>query len=53
MFSKDLLAAETRIEFKKIKEIEQKINRDDLTFKTGSKKRDRTNGFQKVKFIVK
>ena len=35
----------------KIKKIEQKINRDDLIYKTGNKNRDKKYGFQKLKTV--
>ena len=38
-FSKDFLSEKAVYELKKIKEIEQKISRDDLIYKTGNKKK--------------
>ena len=39
MFSKDFLNKEALYELNKIVEIENKLNRDDLIYKTGNKKR--------------
>ena len=51
LFSKDFLAAEARDEFRNIKKIEQGITRDDLIYKTGNKREDKTDYFQKFKTI--
>ena len=50
MFSKTFLAEEAIYELKKkTKEIGQTINRDDLTYKTGNKKKDKTYDFDRIK----
>ena len=51
MFSKDFLTEEAIYWLNKIKEIEVKINRYDLIYKTGDKERDKTYDFQKFKTI--
>ena len=51
MFSKYFLSEEAIYELNKIKEIEQKINRDDLSYKTGNKEKDKTYDFKKFKTI--
>ena len=42
---------ETRVKLDIIKKIEQEINRDDLIYKTGSKKKNKTYDFQNIKTI--
>ena len=49
--SKDLLTEEAIYESNKIKEIEQKTNRDDLIYKTIAKKKNRKNDLQELKTI--
>ena len=50
VFSKTFLAEEAIYELKKkTKEIGQTINRDDLTYKTGNKKKDKTYDFDRIK----
>ena len=51
MFSNDFLSEETISEVNKIKEIEQKINGNDLIYKTGNKKKEKKYDFQKFKTI--
>ena len=51
MFSNDFLSEETISEVNKIKEIEQKINGNDLIYKTGNKKKGKKYDFQKFKTI--
>ena len=46
MFSRDFLIEEAKDELNKIIEMENKLNRDDFIYKTGSKK---TYNFQKFK----
>ena len=45
LFSKNVLNEEPTYEFNKIVEMENKLNRDDLIFKTSNKKKDKTYGF--------
>ena len=47
LFSKDFFSQEAAYELNKIKEIQQKINRDNSIYKTDHKKRDKTS-FSKV-----
>ena len=51
LFSKNVLNEEPTYEFNKIVEMENKLNRDDLIFKTSNKKKDKTYGFQNFKTI--
>ena len=46
---KTFLGEEAMYELKKTKEIGQTINRDDLTYKTGNKKKDKTYDFDRIK----
>ena len=50
-FSKDFLSEKAVYELNKIKEIEQKISRDDLIYKTGNKKKVKKYDFEKFKII--
>ena len=52
MFAKYFLSKEAIYELKKNKKIEQKINRDDLIYKTANKYRDKAYDFQKLKTIT-
>ena len=52
LFLKDVLSEEATYKFKKNVEIENKLNRDNLIYKTGNKKKDRTHGFQKFKTSI-
>ena len=45
MFLTDFLFEEAIYKLSKIKGIEQKINRNDLIYKTGNKKKDKTYDF--------
>ena len=47
LFSKDFFSQEAAYELNKIKEMQQKINRDNSIYKTDHKKRDKTS-FSKV-----
>ena len=49
MFPKDFRNVEATDELNKIVEMEKKLNRDDLIYKTGNKKKDKTFDFQKFK----
>ena len=49
MFSEDLLTEEAIYDACRIIEIEQKINRDNLVYKTGDQKKGKTYDFQKFK----
>ena len=49
MFPKDFRNIEATDELNKIVETEKKLNRDDLIYKTGNKKKDKTCDFQKFK----
>ena len=51
MFSKEFLYEEAVYELYKIKDIEEKINRDDLIYKSGNKKQDKKFDFEKFKII--
>ena len=51
MFSKDFLNEEATHELNKIVEMENKLNRNDLIYKTSNKKKDKTYDFQKSKTI--
>ena len=51
MFSKNVLNEEPTYELKKIVEMENKLNRDDLIFKTSNEKKDNTYDFYKFKTI--
>ena len=51
MFSKDSLYEEATCELIKIIEIENKLNRGYLIYKTGNKKKDKTYDFQNFKAI--
>ena len=50
-FSKDSLNEETTCELNKIVELENKLDRNDLIYKTGNKKNDKTHDFQKFETI--
>ena len=50
-FSKDFLNKEATYESNKIVEMENKLYRDNLIYKTGNKKKDKTYDFQKFKTI--
>ena len=49
LFLKDVLSEEATYKLKKLVEMENKLNRDNLIYKTGTKKRDKTCDFQKFK----
>ena len=49
LFLKDVLSEEAIYKLKKIVEMENKLNRDNLIYKTGTKKKDKTRDFQKFK----
>ena len=49
MFSKTYLKEEATHELKKIVQIENKLNRDDLIHKAGHKKKNSTYDFQNLK----
>ena len=51
MFSKDLLSEEAIYELYKIKKTEEKINRNDLIYKSSNKKKNKIFGFRKLKAI--
>ena len=51
LFSKDFPNEETTHELSKIVETENKIDRNDLIYETGNKKKDKTYDFQKFKTI--
>ena len=51
MFSKGFLNEETTYELNQIVEIENKLDIDNLIYKTGNKKKDKTYDFQKFKTI--
>ena len=51
LFSKNVLNEEPTYELKKIVEMENKLNRDDLIFKTSNEKKDNTYDFYKFKTI--
>ena len=51
LFSKDFLYEEVIHEWNKIKEIEQKINRDGSVYKTCNKKKDQIYNFQKFETL--
>ena len=42
MFSKGFLTTEAKDHFEKTKKIEQEINKDDLVYKAGNKKKNKT-----------
>ena len=48
-FQKLLLNEEAAYELNEIVQVENKLSRDDLTYKTGNKKNDKTYDFQKFK----
>ena len=50
-FSKHFSSEKAIYELNRIKEIEQKINKDDLVYKAGDKEKDKTCYFQKFKTI--
>ena len=50
LFSKNFLTEEATYKLKKIAEIENKLNRDDLINKTGNQKKDKTYDFLEEKF---
>ena len=50
LFLKDFLIEEATYKLKKIPEIENKLNRDDLINKTGNQKKDKTYDFLEEKF---
>ena len=51
LFSKDFLNEEATYELNKIVKMKNKINRDDLIYKTGNKKNDKVYDFQNFKTI--
>ena len=51
LFSNDFLNKEATYELNKIVEMENKLNRDDLIYKTGNKKKDKAYDFQQFKTI--
>ena len=51
MFSKEFFYEEAVYELYKIKDIAEKINRDDLIYKSGNKKQDKKFDFEKFKII--
>ena len=51
MFSKDLLNEEATCELQKIAEMENKLDSNDLIYKTGNKEKDKRYNFQKFKTI--
>ena len=51
MFSKDFLNEEATYGLNKIAEMEYKLNRDDLIYKTGNGKKNKTNDVQQFKTI--
>ena len=52
LFSKNGLNEEATYKLNKILEMENKLNRDYLIYKTGNKKKDKTCNFQKFKTIT-
>ena len=52
LFSEDLLNEEVTYKLNKVVEIENTLNKDDLSYKTGNKKKDKTYDFQKFKTIT-
>ena len=52
MFSKDFLNYKATYELNKIVELENKLHRDDLSYKTANKKKDKTYNFQKFKTVT-
>ena len=52
LFSEDLLNEEVTYKLNKVVEIENTLNKDDLSYKTGNKKKDQTYDFQKFKTIT-
>ena len=52
MFLKDFLNEEATYELNKIVQMENKLNRDNLIYKTGNMKKDKTYDFQKFKTII-
>ena len=51
LFPKDYINGEASYDLSKIIEMENKLNRDNLIYKTGNKKKDKTYDFQKFKTI--
>ena len=51
LFSKDFLNEEVTYELNEIVEMENRLNRDNLIYKTGNKKKSKTYDFQKFKTI--
>ena len=51
MFSKNFLNEEATYELNKIVKVENKFDRNNLIYKTGNKKSDKTYEFQKYKTI--
>ena len=51
MFLKDFLNEEATHELNRNVEMENKLNKDNLIFKTGNKKKDNTYDFQKFQAI--
>ena len=49
LFPKDYINGEASYDLSKIIEMENKLNRDNLIYKTGNKKKDKTYDFQKFK----
>ena len=52
MFLKDFLNEEATYELNKIVEMENKLNRDNLIYKTGNMKKNKTYDCQKFKTII-
>ena len=52
LFSEDLLNEEVTYKLNNVVEIENTLNKDDLSYKTGNKKKDKTYDFQKFKTIT-
>ena len=52
LFTKYFLNEEATYKLKKIVEMKNKHNRDELIYKTGNTKKDETNDFQKFKTII-
>ena len=51
-FLKDSLTTETKEEIEKNRQKEQKINRDDLIYKTGNKNKSKTYDFEMLETIM-
>ena len=52
LFSEDLLNEEVTYKLNNVVEIENTLNKDDLSYKTGNKKENKTYDFQKFKTIT-